>query len=258
MSSLMVTSASQLDDPHPGTPLTADLEPSIHSKKKAIELCLGVELELLLVPRNTDDTPDFADLIVSTYSDTSGPQFPSIAKDLEGDSDGREAFQMWIITKDVTIVPTKPEQRKATPFSLKNVLGMLAPCSPLVASELVSPIHCVGGSTLRQESLRHLWDVLDACAIIETTQSCGTHVHISTLETWELSTLKNFARPIVYFEGAINVLLPKKRKQNMWAASNRVDNTNLKDRSLTEIFTLIDAQTTVAEIIVLMNPTCDR
>lgn len=75
---------------------------------------------------------------------------------------------------------------------------------------------------------------------------------------WSVSQLKRIACSILYFEAALEVLVPPTHRANEYAKSNWIDNSNLRDRSLEECFQLIDQCTDLVKIVELMNDGGDR
>lgn len=79
------------------------------------------------------------------------------------------------------------------------------------------------------------------------------HISPPASTSWDLDSLKSICRSIFYFEGAINAILPAHRRNNEYAASNRCENSRLREKDLGECLrTLDDCQNNV-DIADLMN-----
>lgn len=92
----------------------------------------------------------------------------------------------------------------------------------------------------------------------EASEQCGTHIHVSPSGGWDVDGLIEISKCAIYFESAINALLPAHRRSNKWAASNRVDNPNLARKGMEQIFREIERCDNLDELIQLMNPDYDR
>lgn len=105
-------------------------------------------------------------------------------------------------------------------------------------------------------SVRQFWEFLDTYAYVETNYSCGTHVHISPPPNmeWNIEYLRRIAKSLIYFEPAIEVLLPPYRRTNLWAKANRADHPQFKVRTVQQALSRIDNCQNVPQLVALMNP----
>jgi hypothetical protein len=116
------------------------------------------------------------------------------------------------------------------------------------------------GSHFR-EHIEHVWSHLKEVTRIKVNKSCGVHVHLSpndNIGVWTLPAVKAICRSIVYFEFAIEALLPSTRRCNHWTKSNVYDNDHFPDKKLRTCFSLIDGCQTIPEIVELMNEGDDK
>ena len=91
--------------------------------------------------------------------------------------------------------------------------------------------------------IKFIWSIIDLNYErddSETSEQCGTHIHVSPNGGWHLEDLIEIAKCVIYFESAINALLPAHRQINNWAASNRDGNINFDGMGLEEIFREIE------------------
>ena len=63
---------------------------------------------------------------------------------------------------------------------------------------------------------------------------------------------------IIWFEPAIEVMLPKQRRQNKWAKANHKDHPQFKVQTIEDIFHTINSCETTDAMIECMNPQDDR
>ena len=63
---------------------------------------------------------------------------------------------------------------------------------------------------------------------------------------------------IIWFEPAIEAVLPKQRRQNKWAKTNHRDHPQFKVQTIEDIFHTIDSCETTDAMIECMNPQDDR
>lgn len=120
--------------------------------------------------------------------------------------------------------------------------------------ELISPILSFQNDQWRA-IVREAWTVVGSACEISTSDECGTHVHVSPINDenmWDMDALKNICVCILYFEGAIDVMLPEERLGNAFAMSHRMDNFTFVELTMDECFDLIHEQQTVQDIVILM------
>lgn len=63
---------------------------------------------------------------------------------------------------------------------------------------------------------------------------------------------------IIWFEPAIEVILPKQRRQNLWAKANHKDHPQFKAQTVEKTFHMINSCETIDALIDCMNPQDDR
>lgn len=117
-----------------------------------------------------------------------------------------------------------------------------------------------GPTMFWREAVRKLYESLSNDAYLCVNESCGLHVHISPdgESVWTLQDLKRISQAIIYFDSAIECLVPPHRRQNVWSKSNRVDNPKLNGKSDSRILKMIDSYETLDDIVMLMINGSDR
>jgi len=111
-----------------------------------------------------------------------------------------------------------------------------------------------------RDLVQEVWVSIMGSCLIRTDQTCGTHVHISPLGNlqWHIESLKHICRSILWFESALEVVVPKTRRGNAWAKSNRFDNSKFQGKDIAQCFQLVDQCSNNTEIADLMNDNGDR
>ncbi|KAF9642998.1 hypothetical protein BDM02DRAFT_3123933 [Thelephora ganbajun] len=126
--------------------------------------------------------------------------------------------------------------------------------------ELVSPIlHFQQGDHFR-DYVKGVWDRIATLCIIGTNNSCGTHVHVSTNNDYTSVQVKAIARPILYFESAINALVPSHRLGNEYCKSFFASNQEFKSKTIEQAVAIVDKvdESHPGMVADLMNPGTDR
>lgn len=179
------------------------------------ELLFGTELELVLNynARNWDEV---------TQRMSNGLTARNVDNRIY-DERQPSKFKEWLIMEDGSIAQNRRE----------NLWGL----------ELVSPININLNPKWRDRNDK-LWDTIESDFKVVSSDSCGTHVHVSTFDKngWydRLPPLKRVAKAVVYFERCVDSLLPPHRLVNTYCKSNRY-NPSLRERSMPEIFQLLDS-----------------
>ncbi|KAH6660836.1 putative amidoligase enzyme-domain-containing protein [Truncatella angustata] len=174
----------------------------------------GVELELLIGSRSkTHKTWKSLAAEVSTKLRKAG-----LANHVnEGNDKAIEHYEEWSIVQEVT-VPSQPG---------KNLWGI----------ELVSPI--LDLSTPWEAHLSLIFKTLKSSFTISSSPNTSTHVHLSTSPALPPGYLNAIAKSILYFEPAMDLLLPSTRASSYWCQSNRI-NPVMKSLSLPQCFEHLD------------------
>jgi len=76
--------------------------------------------------------------------------------------------------------------------------------------------------------------------------------------SWSLGHLKRLSMAIIWFESAIEVIVPKQRRQNIWAKANHKDHPQFKAQTVENILHMINSCETIDILIERMNPQGDR
>ena len=119
--------------------------------------------------------------------------------------------------------------------------------------ELVSPIlHFQAGYHFR-DFVNGVWEVIHAACLIETNTWCGTHVHVSPDNDYTLDQMKSVARAVLYFESALNALVPADRLKSKFCKSFHASNPNFKGKTMDKCVALVDATKNNVAVIELMN-----
>ncbi|KAI9782445.1 MAG: hypothetical protein M1839_004931 [Geoglossum umbratile] len=200
---------------------------------------LGVEIEILLASRpdelEASDLNDFAELFSKAFSAETTGRFRMHA-DVYG-YNGPNALVEWTVTDNATLDTNQDDQWPV---------------------EIISPILRYEVGYWRQD-VSQLWDTLNLLCLADTNDSCSTHVHMSLgYEPWGVHHLKRIGYCVIYFENAFEMLAPEERRQNEYAKSNRHDNPRFLGKSDDECYRMIDACTSVSDIVHLFNNGEDR
>ncbi|KAF9649033.1 hypothetical protein BDM02DRAFT_3114591, partial [Thelephora ganbajun] len=85
-----------------------------------------------------------------------------------------------------------------------------------------------------------LWDCIEPPCTVWTNDSCGTHVHVSPNDNYTLAQAKAVARAVLYFEPAINALVPPHRLNNMWCKTFFPNNANFQGKEVAQAIARVD------------------
>jgi hypothetical protein len=101
-----------------------------------------------------------------------------------------------------------------------------------------------------------MWIFLNAHYRITYNKKCSTHVHVSIDGGFPLLDLLHIACAAMWFESAIEALVPSGRRGNPFCKSNCLDNPNFAGQNLTRAQAMARAMQcqTQSELIGLMCP----
>ena len=122
----------------------------------------------------------------------------------------------WALTADSSIKPDNENQCQLYFFCFffkKKFL--LLTLIDAVGIELISPILRFNESRFR-DLVRGVWHRLHASCSIQTNETCGTHVHVSPSNGFHVRDAKAVARAILFFEPAIDALVPRHRREGTY------------------------------------------
>ncbi|KAI0127285.1 putative amidoligase [Xylariales sp. AK1849] len=128
-----------------------------------------------------------------------------------------ENYEEWSIVQEVTV----PSQ------AAKNLWGL----------ELVSPVFYASSPWGAHLSL--IFKTLKSSFTLSPSSNTSTHIHLSTSPPLPPAYLAALSKAILYFEPAIDRLLPSSRASSYWCQSNRT-NPTLKPLSLPQCFEYLD------------------
>ena len=117
--------------------------------------------------------------------------------------------------------------------------------------ELISPINPIIGEAQWYSELLTIWKVLDNWYDVTLSDTCGTHIHLSTNVGWWsdfVDRLREIAKAVVYFERCIDSIMPPHRLSNPFCKSNRY-NPVLRSLRMEDIFRIIDDAETAEKLI---------
>ncbi|KAF9642850.1 hypothetical protein BDM02DRAFT_1857295 [Thelephora ganbajun] len=203
-------------------------------------LRFGIEVEFLLTPREAHafkDVSEFTNFVLSFYKSKKVESWPNIHVDLDGSYEDKNDKIEWSLTNDAPI-----NHDKEYPI------------------ELVSPIlHFQQGDHFR-DYVKGVWDRIATPCIIGTNNSCGTHVHVSTSNDYTSVQVKAVARAILYFESAINALVPSHHLGNEYCKSFFASNQEFKGKTIGQAVAIVDKvdESHPGMVADLMNPGVDR
>ena len=119
--------------------------------------------------------------------------------------------------------------------------------------ELVSPILYFEASYPFRKYVNGVWEVIQAACIVETNTWCGTHVHVSPDNEYTFDQVKSVARAVLYFESALNALVPADRLKSRFCKSFHASNPSFTGKSMQQCIALVDAAKDTVAVIELMN-----
>ncbi|KAK6217942.1 hypothetical protein LQW54_002997 [Pestalotiopsis sp. IQ-011] len=182
----------------------------------------GIELELLIGSRSKNHKSWRAlALEVSTKLKKAG-----IDNHInEGNDKSVDNYSEWSIVQEVT-VPSQPG---------KNLWGL----------ELVSPIFEL--SSPWSSHLSVIFKTLKSSFVLSSSANTSTHIHLSTSPPLPPSCLGTLAKAALYFEPALDHLLPPSRGTSYWCQSNHA-NPGLKNVPLADCFTYMDYCSSASDV----------
>ncbi|KAH7014385.1 putative amidoligase enzyme-domain-containing protein [Microdochium trichocladiopsis] len=129
-----------------------------------------------------------------------------------------------------------------------------APCNISGGLEMVSPIIQLTENGLWVHPIKVVWKFLEEVCDVGANDRCSTHVHLSLPETYSVIQMKRLAQAVIYFEGAVPLILPESRRSNHYARSNWKDNEYFKGDSRDQAMAKLEGCTTIEAVIEMMNP----
>ncbi|KAI1339382.1 putative amidoligase enzyme-domain-containing protein [Xylariaceae sp. FL0016] len=174
----------------------------------------GVEIELLIGSRSKNHK-SWSSLASELSTRLIHSGIPNHLN--EGNVKTPENYHEWSITREVTV----PMQAG------KNLWGL----------ELVSPVFTPNDAWIAH--LSTIFKVLKAGFTISPSPNCGTHIHLSTSPPLSASQLAAVSKAMLFFEPALDNLLPSPRANSYWCQSNRA-NPSLKTLSTPQCFDQLD------------------
>ncbi|KAI1085392.1 putative amidoligase enzyme-domain-containing protein [Whalleya microplaca] len=157
----------------------------------------GVEIELLLGSRSKTHK-SWKSLASELSTRLAKAGIPNHLN--QGNDKSAENYFEWSITQEVTV----PAQAGKNLWGLELVSPIFTPDAPWTAQ-----LHTIFTSVLR----KHF--------VLTPSPHCSTHVHISTVPPLSAPQLASVAKNILYFEPALDALLPVDRASSYWCQSNR-------------------------------------
>ncbi|KAF9644758.1 hypothetical protein BDM02DRAFT_3121338 [Thelephora ganbajun] len=153
--------------------------------------------------------------------------------DLDGSYKGKNVTTEWSFSDDESISPDKHTEY------------------PI---ELVSPILHFNDGHFR-DYVQGVWNRIGALCVVATNESCGTHVHVSPSNEYTSAQIKDVARAALYFEPAINALVPPLRRNNEFCKNFLASNKHFTGKTVEQAIAMVDGvDDSRKAIIELMNP----
>ncbi|KAF9643628.1 hypothetical protein BDM02DRAFT_3191383 [Thelephora ganbajun] len=203
-------------------------------------LRFGIEVEFLLYLKDEKhvfkNIEGFAEFVLSVYQKEKDKSWPDMHIDLDGSFKGKNAATEWSFSKDKSIERDPNDKHTQYPI------------------ELVSPIlHFTDGHF--RDYVQGMWSLIGPLCVVKTNDSCGTHVHVSPSNEYTSAQIKAVARAALYFEPAINALVPPHRRNNFYSRNFFASNKYFKDKTPEQAIALVDGlDESHKAIIELMNP----
>ena len=89
---------------------------------------------------------------------------------------------------------------------------------------------------------------------VKGTDTCSTHVHVSKYGGYNLDDLKNIAASALYFEMALDALVPSHRLESKYAHSNWANPSLKNGMTRTAQIKTIRAAKKISDLVELINP----
>jgi hypothetical protein len=90
--------------------------------------------------------------------------------------------------------------------------------------------------------------------LVESNSSCGTHVHVSPSDKFDVKQVKAVACAALYFEEVINALVPVNRLGNEYCKSFSACNENFRGKTVAECIAEVENLSDIISVVNLMNP----
>lgn len=221
---------------------------------------IGIETEVLISPRTISQarkSEDFSREVVRGYLkqlQQTRDLHPGMHNAINESSRGAR-FSEWSLDEDSTIeLPARSSGVRCK--ILVSICPREADFPAQEGLELISPILRVQAGSAWRSHVAFIWFYLEKAYDIAANNSCGTHIHVSVAGGYTLVDLQRIACSIIYFEPALEAVLPPDRQGNMYAKSNRIDNKNFgyKNLSRRQAMDEIAACPNLRALVLLMNP----
>lgn len=124
----------------------------------------------------------------------------------------------------------------------------------------MSPIFDVHPGSTWRDSYAATWNYLQRHYIINITDLCSTHIHVSLIPHYKMTDLKRVACAVIHFEPAFEALVPPERIGNAFVKSNWLDSPCLAEEGLSrfESFAVIERAQSTSNLIKTMQKPKDK
>lgn len=227
----------------------------------AYHIQFGIENEFLLTPRDDlqyDSCREFADELANYYENYIAHKklpWPNMENKVPEDEKIEDTGETENKIEDKKVVGKKkvegknnvPEIEKeiydTSKWTLARDTSIRGAGDGQFGIELISPILHFNEPRFR-DFIRGVWARISELCLIDVDQihnSCGTHVHVSTDTGFHVRQAKAIARAILYFEPAINALVPPDRRKNSYCKTFYLCNKNFQGLDPKQAIDVIDA-----------------
>jgi len=124
----------------------------------------------------------------------------------------------------------------------------------IVPVEFASPVYLFDDNKHWKNGISDIFDSFRGCALINTHQTCATHVHFSPTSDWTLEMMQKTSHCAIWFEPALQVIYPEGRRLTKWAKANYADNPRFYESSVFDAMEQVESVETIQALIDCMNP----
>ncbi|KAF2745039.1 hypothetical protein M011DRAFT_460517 [Sporormia fimetaria CBS 119925] len=214
------------------------------SSSNSVDIQFGAEIEVLCYPRQRYASWEVFALRLrdSLTNPKLGPQKLRCHISTVVDKTAKR-YKEWSIVEEETIAATKDTY----------------------AVELVTPVFKFSERDWHQE-LSTAWSQLKGFGPVAENPHCSTHVHLSPKPsparpngTWELSDVQKIAKAVLYFERAVDAVMPARRWLNPYCQSNRHNDAaaalpqKLPGEKLAAYIENINGAGTIVQVVNMIN-----
>lgn len=187
------------------------------------EVRLGLEAEFYLAAKtpdhNSSDLKEFVKILAANHNAAINFQHQRMHDNLQAPTDDHE-FKTWGMVFEGSIAQFRPPCKLLIPEGSSLLPARVATNKIPGGIELRSPKLSVSPSSQWRNDVEGVWKYISTNYDLTTDENCATHIHISLVPNYTFTEIKCIACSVIYFERAIEALMPPHRRGNRFAMSN--------------------------------------